>query len=171
MFPWAAVNDFKYARSQVDDGLLTIGELSARTGVPTSALRYYDERGLVRPVARRSGQRRYDAAAVDRVGVVLFLRDVGFTLGEVGQLVSGRQEGEPGWRDIAKGKLAELNERASRLRVARVALEHAIRCRHGDPAECPTFWSIVSARLDGRSLAESHRRADVATAEAPVANR
>ena len=63
--------------------MLTIGELAERTGVPTSALRYYDELGLVRPVRREGGQRRYDTEAVRQVGFVLLLRDIGFTLAEI----------------------------------------------------------------------------------------
>jgi MerR family redox-sensitive transcriptional activator SoxR len=58
--------------------LLSIGELSSCTGVATSALRYYEEIGLVRPVKRVSQQRRYNESAVDIIGVVLLLRGVGF---------------------------------------------------------------------------------------------
>jgi len=47
---------------------------------------------------------------------------------------------------------------AARVQVARTALEHALCCPHGNPRECPTFWSIVGARLQGRSLAEAHTR-------------
>jgi DNA-binding transcriptional MerR regulator len=61
---------------------LTIGELSQRTGAAPSALRYYEEIGVLAPPARVSGQRRYDPDAVGAVGAVLFLADVGFTLAE-----------------------------------------------------------------------------------------
>jgi DNA-binding transcriptional MerR regulator len=57
---------------------LSIGELAERTGVATTALRYYDELGLVRPAARVSGRRRYAVSAVADVGAVIFLREVGF---------------------------------------------------------------------------------------------
>ena len=55
--------------------LIPIGELARRTGVAVTALRYYDELGLVRPTSRASGQRRYAESAIGRVGVVLLLRD------------------------------------------------------------------------------------------------
>jgi DNA-binding transcriptional MerR regulator len=62
--------------------LLSIGELAARSGVATTALRYYDELGLVRPVTRSSGHRRYAESAVADVGAILFFSEVGFTLAE-----------------------------------------------------------------------------------------
>ena len=63
--------------------MLTIGDLSERTGVATSALRYYDELGLVRPTAREGGQRRCGEDAVRQVGIVLLLRELDFTLAEI----------------------------------------------------------------------------------------
>jgi DNA-binding transcriptional MerR regulator len=64
------------------DHYLTIGELAKRTGVATSALRYYEELGLIPAPVRVSGQRRYPNSAVGLVGMILLLRDVGFSLRE-----------------------------------------------------------------------------------------
>jgi DNA-binding transcriptional MerR regulator len=133
------------------DTTFSIGRLAERTGVPATALRYYDDLGIVRPVSREAGRRRYDETAVAQVGVVLVLRDVGFTLAEIADLVNGE-----GWRELAARKLEQLDALAFRLDVARKALEHAQACPHREPSECPTFWSIVDARLQGRSLAEGH---------------
>jgi DNA-binding transcriptional MerR regulator len=85
-----------------DDDLLTIGELGRRTGVATSALRYYDELGLLRPAVRVSGHRRYAPDAVGVVGAVLFLRDVGFTLDEIRSLMAARAESPRSWRELAR---------------------------------------------------------------------
>lgn len=68
--------------------LLSIGELAERAGVARTALRYYDEFGLVRPVVRVSGQRRYPESAIKDVRVICFLREVGFSLSEVGAFLS-----------------------------------------------------------------------------------
>lgn len=130
--------------------LLSIGELSERTGVATTALRYYDELGLVRPAARASGRRRYAASAIADVGVVLFLREVGFSLAEIGHLIAG-DERQP-WKEIIDRKLAELTEQQHRLDAAREALEHARRCPAGEPVRCPRFWSIIEGQLRGLSL-------------------
>src|SRR5262245_52656933 len=63
---------------KISDRLLTIGELARRAGVATSALRYYEELGLLPRPARIAGQRRYPESAAWLVGVILLLRDVGF---------------------------------------------------------------------------------------------
>jgi DNA-binding transcriptional MerR regulator len=139
----------------VSERSLSIGELSARTGVAVTALRYYDELGLVRPSRRVSGQRRYAESAVRAVGVVLFLRDVGFSLGEIGVLVAGAPR-TGRWSELIDRKLDALAEQAHQLVVARTALEHARDCPAEDPSGCPRFWAIIDARLDGESLEDSH---------------
>jgi hypothetical protein len=68
---------------------LSIGELAERTGVPTSALRYYDELGLVQPAGRAGGRRRYAPSAVRDVSLILFLREIGFSLAEIGRFIAG----------------------------------------------------------------------------------
>ncbi|MEU7530923.1 MerR family transcriptional regulator [Saccharothrix sp. NPDC042600] len=123
--------------------MLSIGELSERTGVPTSALRYYDEVGLVRPTARVGGRRRYAASAVRDVSLILFLRDIGFSLTEIGRFLTGGQQGR---RELIDDKLAELAERQRRIDVARAALEHGRRCPAVDPVRCSRFWSIIDQR-------------------------
>ena len=138
-------------------GDMSIGELSERTGVPTSALRYYDELGLVLPVARASGRRRYAESAVREVGVIVFLREIGFSLAEARQFVSGERQGR---RELIDQKLVELAEQQHRIEVARTALEHGLRCPAGEPLQCPRFWSIIDGRVDGLSIEESHARAD-----------
>jgi MerR-like DNA binding protein len=66
----------------VSERLLTVGQLARRAGVATSALRYWDELGVLPARARISGQRRYPESAVAMVGVILLLRDAGFSLAE-----------------------------------------------------------------------------------------
>ena len=136
--------------------LLAIGELAARTGVAATALRYYDELGLVRPEARESGRRRYAESAVTEVGVLLFLREVGFSLAEVAELVGADGTQATGWEGLVDRKLTELGEQEHRLRVARTALEHARRCPEGHPSHCPRFWAIIDARALGVPLEDSH---------------
>lgn len=137
-------------------GLLSIGELAERSGVATTALRYYDELALVRPVDRVSGRRRYATSAVMEVGLIRLLREVGFTLAEIGSFVRG---GERGSRyEIVDRKLGELTEQQRRIEVARVVLEHARACPSGDLVGCPRLRSIVEGRLRGLPLEDSHAR-------------
>jgi DNA-binding transcriptional MerR regulator len=136
--------------------LLAIGELSEHTGVPTSALRYYDDLGLVRPAARVAGRRRYAPSAVRDVGVVLFFREIGFSLAETGRFLAGGRQRQ---RELIDHKLAELAAQQHRLEVARSALEHGRHCPASEPMQCSRFWSIIDGRQRGLSLEESHARA------------
>src|SRR6266851_749998 len=101
--------------------LLTIGELARRAGVTASALRYYEELGLLPAPARISGQRRYPGSAARLVAAILLYSDAGFTLAEQKALMAPR-DGTPGWRQLAQRKLAELDEQIARAQAAREAI-------------------------------------------------
>jgi MerR family redox-sensitive transcriptional activator SoxR len=140
----------------MSDQLLTIGELAGRAGVATSALRYYEELGLLPPPARISGQRRYPESAVWLVGIILLLRDVGFSLAESKAFMASRAVAPDEWRRLAGRKLAELDEQIAKAQTAREAIKHALRCPHEDIVQCPNFASVVAARLAGKPLHEAH---------------
>jgi MerR family redox-sensitive transcriptional activator SoxR len=133
---------------------LTIGELAERTGVATSALRYYEELGILCPAQRVSGRRRYDPSAVELVGAVLFLRDAGFTLSEVGEWMAARAKAPRAWHDLARRKLDELDARILEAQAARTAVEHALNCPREDIVTCPSFQAVMRQRLEGKTLVE-----------------
>jgi DNA-binding transcriptional MerR regulator len=138
---------------------LTIGELASRTGVATSALRYWEELGLLPAPARVSGRRRYPPSAVELVGVVLLLRAVGFTLREVKAFISSRSLAGDGWRELYRRKLAELDRRIAQAQVARTAIAHGLACPHEDIFECANFARGIAAFLAGSSPEEAHEAA------------
>lgn len=138
------------------DEQLTIGELASRTGVATSALRYWEELGLLPAPNRVSGRRRYPPSAVELVGVVLLLRDVGFTLREVRAFVASRPPDGDGWRELCRRKLAELDRRIAQAQAARTAIAHGLACPRTDILECSNFADVVTARLAGSSLEDAH---------------
>lgn len=138
------------------DEQLTIGELANRTGVATSALRYWEELGLLPTPARVSGHRRYPPSAVEMVGVILLLRDVGFTLRELKALIAPRPLTGDGWRELHQRKLTELDQRIAQAQAARTAIAHALACPHEEILDCPNFASVVAARLAGASLQQAH---------------
>jgi DNA-binding transcriptional MerR regulator len=138
------------------DHYLTIGELAKRTGVATSALRYYEERGLIPAPVRVSGQRRYPEPAVGLVGMILLLRDLGFSLRESKALLASRTPAGEGWRSLAQRKLADLDQQIAKAQTAKEAITHGLACPHDDFTTCPKFTSIVAARLAGQPLEEAH---------------
>jgi MerR family redox-sensitive transcriptional activator SoxR len=138
------------------DDLIAIGELSARTGVAASALRYYEELGLLTPRTRISGRRLYGRDAVTIVGLVRFLRDAQFRLSEIAQLMTSESDDSAVWHRLAERKIAELDDLIARAGAAREALDHGRHCPHSDPRDCPTFWRIVARHQVGQSIAEAH---------------
>jgi MerR family redox-sensitive transcriptional activator SoxR len=137
--------------------LLTIGELARRAGVTTSALRYYEELGLLPPPARISGQRRYPETAARLVAAILLYSDAGFTLAEQKTLLATRVSTPGDRRQLMQRKLAELDEQIARAQAAREAIRHGLRCPHEDITQCPNFNAGITARLAGQPLSRSHQ--------------
>jgi len=142
---------------KMSDRLLTIGELARRAGVATSALRYWEELGLLPTPARIAGQRRYPESATELVGIILLLRDVGFSLAEQKAFMASRAAAPGDWRRLARRKLAELADQIAKAHTAREAIEHALVCPHDDILQCPTFAAVTAARLTGQPLDQAHR--------------
>jgi MerR family redox-sensitive transcriptional activator SoxR len=122
-------------------GLLTIGELARQAGVTASALRYYEELGLLPAPGRISGQRRYPESAARIVAAILLYSDAGFTPAEQKALMASR-DGTPDWRELAQRKLAELDEKIARAQAAREAIRHGLRCPRRDITQCPDFHAV-----------------------------
>ena len=138
--------------------MLTIGELARRAGVAASAVRYYEELGLLPAPARISGQRRYPESAARLVAAILLYSDAGFTLAEQKALLTTGAS-TPGERSqLMRRKLAELDEQIARAQAAREAISHGLRCPHEDITQCPNFNAGITARLDGQPLSQSHQR-------------
>ncbi|MDP9355766.1 MAG: MerR family transcriptional regulator [Chloroflexota bacterium] len=110
---------------------LTIGEVARQAGIRPSAIRYYEEIGVLPSPERVGGQRRYDNDVLTRLGVVRMAQEAGFTIEEVRQLLSGFPEGTPAserWRELAQRKLPEVDARIVRLQAVRAVLEESLRC-------------------------------------------
>jgi MerR family transcriptional regulator, redox-sensitive transcriptional activator SoxR len=109
------------------DRLLPIGEVASRAGLRPSALRFYEEAGLLRPAARVAGRRRYDSSILSRLAVIRLLRDAGFTIREMRRLLGGgtvRQR----WRGVAELKLREIDARIAEAQETRRLIERALAC-------------------------------------------
>ncbi|WP_281260313.1 MerR family transcriptional regulator [Nonomuraea indica] len=103
--------------------------MASRTGVATSALRNWEELGLLPAPPRVSGQRRYPPSAVGLVGVVVSLRNIGFALQDVKAFIAARSPAGDGWRELYQRKIAELDQRIAQAQVAHTAIAHGLACR------------------------------------------
>jgi DNA-binding transcriptional MerR regulator len=130
------------------DGLVAIGELARRTGVATSALRYYERVGLLSPTERVGQRRHYPASSAQRVALIRLCQDAGFTLAEIGRLLAGRSRGRRRWSHLAERKIAQLDARIVDAERAKTLIEHALQCAHRDLLACPQFRSALEAHLD-----------------------
>ena len=114
---------------------LTIGEVATSTGVPASAIRFWERRGLLPQPRRESGQRRYTPAAVERILILRKFQGVGLTLAEL----SAFQQDRPQRQAMIRAKLAEIEDRLVDLAHARQLLRHALQCSKPDIVTCSTF--------------------------------
>ena len=110
---------------------LLIGEVAARTGMPASTIRYYEQQGVLPAPARVSGRRRYDADAVTALAVVDLAKQAGFSLDEIKTLLHGFSDDTPPperWKDLARAKLEELDDHIQRLAAMQVLLREGLDC-------------------------------------------
>src|SRR5438876_4643583 len=99
--------------------LLTIAEVSKRSGVAASALRFYEERGLIRSERAGSGHRRYPRPVLRRVAFIVFAQRVGLTLEEIGlelaRLPPGRVPNRRDWSRLSRTWASRIDERIAEL--------------------------------------------------------
>lgn len=141
------------------DGLYSISEVSARTGLQSSALRYYERAGLISADARIGGRRHYDPAILQKLAVIALLQEVGFTISEIARMRASGSDHET-WRALAKDKLADIDDPLEKVGSARDLLAAAIACECQGLGRC----DLVRSR-HGRHRKTLHRihRRDAAT--------
>jgi len=147
--------------------LLTITEVARRSGVAASALRFYEERGLIRSERAGSGHRRYPRAVLRRVAFLVFAQRVGLTLDEISAELAKlprdhAPEGED-WTKLSSGWTARIDERIAQLQRMRGGLMKCIgcgclsleQCRFANPGDRaarlgpgPRYWIVPPCDLE-----------------------
>jgi MerR family mercuric resistance operon transcriptional regulator len=127
---------------------LKIGEVAQRGGVSLQAIRYYEREGLLpKPPRLASGYRLFPDTAVRRVHFIKRAQELGFSLAEIRELLSLRENTDVGaqdMRDRATGKIAEIEQKIRRLRAMKNALKAlADSCPGSGPlSECPILDAL-----------------------------
>jgi MerR family redox-sensitive transcriptional activator SoxR len=143
---------------------LTISEVAARSGVAPSALRFYEERGLIASERTDSGHRRYARAVLRRVAFIVFAQKVGLSLDEIGAelatLPRNRVPDRADWAKLSGSWKRRIDERIAELERMKAGLTECIgcgclsldRCRLANPGDRaarrgagPRYW-IESSR-------------------------
>ena len=139
--------------------LLTIGEVSRRSGVAASALRFYEDRGLIRSERAGSGHRRYQRPVLRRIAVIVFAQRVGLTLEEIGdelaKLPGDHAPTRRDWSRLSRTWTERIDARIAELERLKVGLTECIgcgclslqRCRLSNPGDRaaglgpgPRYW-------------------------------
>jgi MerR family redox-sensitive transcriptional activator SoxR len=114
------------------DGLLSIGEVARRSGVAASALRFYEERRLIRSEREGAGQRHFPREVLRRIAFIVFAQRIGLTLEEIGdelaKLPPHRAPTGRDWSRLSKTWTARIDERVAELERLRAGLTQCIGC-------------------------------------------
>jgi MerR family transcriptional regulator, redox-sensitive transcriptional activator SoxR len=112
--------------------LLRIGEVARRSGVASSALRFYEERGLIGSERAGSGHRRYPRPVLRRIAFIVFAQRVGLTLQEIavelGKLPPDRAPNRRDWSRLSRTWSSRIDQRIAELERLKAGLEGCIGC-------------------------------------------
>ncbi|MGB3357092.1 MAG: MerR family transcriptional regulator [Mycobacterium sp.] len=130
--------------------VIPISEAASRLQMTPSALRYYDERGLVRPRSRRSGRRMYGIEELRRLAFLKIVHRLGLPLDTAAAVLDAPSEQ---WRDTVRDQIDELDRVIAQARAAQQFLTHALHCPTEHPArECATMRGALDGLLNGMSV-------------------
>jgi MerR family transcriptional regulator, redox-sensitive transcriptional activator SoxR len=112
--------------------LMTIGEVSQRSGVAASALRFYEDRGLITSQRAGSGHRRFPRPVLRRVAFIVFAQRIGLTLEEIGaelaKLPDNRAPTRSDWAKLSSSWTARIDDRIAELQRLQAGLTECIGC-------------------------------------------
>lgn len=123
---------------------MDIGDVAATSGVRPSALRYYEEVGLISAASRNGLRRQFPASVLLQLKLIAMGKLAGFSLEEIAGMF-----GPDGTPDLPRARLREkaddIDRQLRELTVLRDTLRHVAACRAPSHMECPTFRRIVEA--------------------------
>lgn len=134
--------DFKSTLSQGVS--VDIAEVARRSGVPASALRFYEEKELIQSIGRQGLRRVFDASVLERLSLIALGQSAGFSLDEIAEMFS--PSGQPNInREALSDKADQLDATIKRLRALSKSLRHAAACPAPSHMECPTFQRLLKS--------------------------
>ncbi len=131
---------------------MDIAEVAKRSGLPASALRFYEEKGLIVSLASPGERRRFAPQILDQLALIALAQSAGFSLDEIRSMFA--PGGAPAIdRQMLAAKADELDASIKRLQAMSRGLRHAAACPAPSHAECPTFQTLVKV-----AAASAHAR-------------
>ncbi len=133
--------------------VMSIGQLARRTGLSVSAIRFYEEKGLVHPARNAGGQRRFQRADIRRLSFIMIAQKLGFSLAEIraqlARLPEGRPPGKADWARIARAMRRDIDARIAALQAMRARLDGCIGCGCLSLKACALYNPDDAARRSG----------------------
>lgn len=123
---------------------MSIGEVAERTGVTVSAVRYYDELGIVSAVSRTGGKRRFDSEAVGRINFVRRAQEFGFSLEDIQRMLD---DSSGDWHELVTQKHAELVAQRTRLDLLIGIIDELQDCGCSVVTQCPIWTEEAAAPI------------------------
>ena len=127
---------------------LTIGQVAREAGVGVETVRFYERQGLIEaPTRRASGYRQFDESVVDRLRFIREAKELGFTLGEVKELLSLKLDPSSSCAEVkgrAEAKIADIEEKTRTLQRMKRALAKLTKAcsGNGPTSECPILEAL-----------------------------
>jgi MerR family copper efflux transcriptional regulator len=126
---------------------MTIGQASARSGVPPKTMRFYEHLGLLKPAARLANRyRAYDESNIQTLRFIRRARDLGFTLQEIDKLLGlyrNRRRASEEVKRLALAHVVELDHKIAELtRIRDTLTDLARRCRGDQRPDCPILEEL-----------------------------
>lgn len=123
--------------------VLDIAEVARRSGVAASALRHYEEKGLIASIGRRGLRRIFEPAVLERLKLIGLGREAGFSLDEMARMFGAGGQARID-REALAAKADGLDATIRRLTALRDGLRHAAACPAPSHMECPKFRRILA---------------------------
>nr|WP_206604053.1 helix-turn-helix domain-containing protein [Chimaeribacter californicus] len=129
---------------------MDIGEVAAQSGLPPATLRFYEEKGLIRPVGRHGLRRQYRVDVLPRLALIVLGQRAGFSLLEIAVMLGNERAPELDRARLA-AKADEVDQQIRQLEKVRDGLRHAAACPAPSHLACPAFNRLLrAARRDQR---------------------
>lgn len=131
----------------------SIGQIAERTGLSLSAIRFYEDQGLVHPGRNRGGQRAFERADIRRLSFIMIAQELGFSLAQIKQVLAplprDRAPTKAEWSRISQSFRADLDARITKLTALRDKLDGCIGCGCLSLEACQLYNAQDRARRRG----------------------
>jgi DNA-binding transcriptional MerR regulator len=135
---------------------LDIGEVARQSGMPASALRFYEEEGLIASIGRSGLRRQFNPSVLERLALIALGRRAGFSLAEIKKMFA--PDGRPRIdRKMLADKAVQVDVTIRKLSALRDGLRHAAACPAPSHMECPTFRRLLGFTGTARAPKRRHK--------------